>query len=45
MLSYTKSSTGKVIATFCGDKEVFRATILQHFGNHFRVSVRARGGI
>jgi len=44
MLSYTKSSTGKDIATFCGDMEIFRATIYQPFGNHFRVLVRPQGG-
>jgi preprotein translocase subunit SecD len=44
MLSYTQSRVGKAMATFCGDKEISRATIIQPFGNHFRVSVRLSGG-
>jgi hypothetical protein len=44
MLSYTKSSKGGSIAAFCGDTEVYRATIWEPFGNHFRVALNQPGG-
>ncbi len=39
MLRFTSSNKGRAMATFCGDVEIYRATILAPFGNHFRVAM------
>jgi preprotein translocase subunit SecD len=44
MLSYTRAHVGEPLATFCGAKEVSRATNHDPFAGPFRVHVGERGG-
>ena len=44
MLRYTESHSGQEMAVYCGEDELYRATILEPFASPFRVVLRDEVG-